>query len=459
MDGLKSASRPEQDAHRTAISSYAASGGRFAVLTDDGIFADLVESALFRILGSSIAMSRFASLADLLAALHRDMHAGYIVLLDRNVAGTRVDQVLGSILRAGSGIRIIMVTQDVDQYSAVLLVEHGAHNIITKPASIASVTEKLAFTIGPQGRFGRLVDRGKRLLEAGCWEEALQVGDEVLGCKPCSAAAYMLRGDAFMGLGMLERAEVMFLRAAESEKLYLAPLKRLAELYGQTGRTDKQLEYLRRLHAISPLNTERMLRIGELEIERGGSAAAGAMFEDALDLARREAADHEAALSGKIADICADSNPDMAVRYSRKSLALRRGVLSAKDIATVNTLGIVLRKQGKWREAMEEYQRILDVAPDNAGLIYNMALACSEGGDMAQAHIWVLKALDLEPDLPASSKNVAFNIGIIFQKAGFDGAPFFQKAHELDPEDERILEALRRVQRTRQPVEGEAADS
>ena len=79
-------------------------------MTDDGIFADLVESALFRILGSSIAMSRFALLADLFAALHRDMHVGYIVLLDRNVAGTRVDQVLGSILCAGSGIRIIMVT-------------------------------------------------------------------------------------------------------------------------------------------------------------------------------------------------------------------------------------------------------------------------------------------------------------------------------------------------------------
>ena len=66
MGGLKSASRPEQDAHRTAISSYATSGGRFAVLTDDGIFADLVEGALFRILGFFIVMFWFASLADLL---------------------------------------------------------------------------------------------------------------------------------------------------------------------------------------------------------------------------------------------------------------------------------------------------------------------------------------------------------------------------------------------------------
>jgi tetratricopeptide (TPR) repeat protein len=77
-------------------------------------------------------------------------------------------------------------------------------------------------------------------------------------------------------------------------------------------------------------------------------------------------------------------------------------------------LGIELRKQGKWREAVAEYQRVLELVPDHAGLIYNMALACSDGGQTAEAHAWMQRALELEPTLPASGKNVAYNIGVIF---------------------------------------------
>lgn len=453
MNASKKAARPEQDGYKAAISRYVASGGRFIVLTDDVVFAELVRSAVHHILGLPGTLSHITMLGDLFALLHQDAGARHILLLDRSVAGSRVDQVLGSILRVRSTIRIIMATQDVDRYSAVLLVEHGAHNIITKPGTIGAIIEKLAFTIGPQGKFGKLIDKGKKLLEAECWDEALLAGEQILAQKPGNAAACIICGDAFIGLDMPEKAEAMFIQAVESEKMYLAPLKRLADFYERAGDAEKQLAYLRRLHAISPLNTERMLRIGELEIARGGESAAGEMFESALEQVRKEAADHEAAISGKIADICSAVSPEMAIKYSRKSLELRGGTLSAKDIAAVNVLGIVLRKQGKWREAMEEYQKILDVAPGHSSLVYNMALACSEGGDAAQAHTWMLRALELDPDLPASGKNVAFNIGTIFQKAGFDGLPFFRKAHELDPGDERIQKVLERLQRAQNPAE------
>jgi tetratricopeptide (TPR) repeat protein len=335
-------------------------------------------------------------------------------LLDQDMAGSLADQALECILSVCPGARIIVVTQEVDQYAAVQWVERGACGILTRPATVPAVMDKLALAVGPQGRIGKLIDKGKKLLEAEQWGEALMAGDEVLAQKPDSAAAYMIRGDAFMGLGMPEKAEPMFLRAAENEELYLAPLKRLAALYEQAGDTDKHLECLHRLHEISPLDTERMLCIGRMEIARGGEAVAGEMFEGVLELARKEAAHRAASLSGKIADMCAGLSPDMAVHYSKKVLELRGSALSAQDIAAVNVLGIELRKQGKWREAVAEYQRVLELVPDHAGLIYNMALACSDGGQTAEAHAWMQRALELEPTLPASGKNVAYNIGVIF---------------------------------------------
>jgi tetratricopeptide (TPR) repeat protein len=217
-----------------------------------------------------------------------------------------MSQVMERIMRLCPGAGIIVLTQEVDQYTTALLVEQGAHNIITKPISVASFTEKLAFTIAPQGKLSKLIEKGKKLLEAGGWGEALLVAEDILKQKPDSAVGFMIKGDAYLGLEMTARAEEMYQRAVKSAELYLAPLKRLAALYEQAGDADKQLECLRRLNEISPLNTQRILHIGELEIARGNTAVADEMFRSVMRLAQREASEFLSNLSGRIADICAN---------------------------------------------------------------------------------------------------------------------------------------------------------
>ena len=75
-----------------------------------------------------------------------------------------------------------------------------------------------------------------------------------------------------------------------------------------------------------------------------------------------------------------------------------------------------------------------------------MALAYSEGRDTAKALSMVKKALAIDPDLPDSGKNVAFNIGTIFQKAGQSGTAYFKKAYEHDPNDKMLWNAYKRSQ-------------
>ena len=447
MGTYVAASGPGQDAYGATIFDYALAGGKFVALTDDAAFVELIKSVLYHSMGlSRKSFHHFTRLADLFELLHEDKGGRFIICLERRAAEADMSQVMERIMRLCPGAGIIVMTQEVDQYTTALLVEQGAHNIITKPISVASFSEKLSFTIAPQGKLSKLIEKGKKLLEAGGWGEALLVADDILQQKPDSAVGFMIKGDAYLGLEMTSRAEEMYQRAVKSAELYLAPLKRLAALYEQAGDAGKQLECLRRLNDISPLNTQRILLIGELEIARGNIAEAEEMFRNVMHLAQREANEFLSNLSSKIADICANRDPDMAIHYSKKALDLRGDNITAADIATVTILGISLRKQGKWREAIAEYLRVLAVVPGSASLLYNMAMAYSEGGEALKALKALEKALKLDPMLPSSGKNVAFNIGTIYQKAGRNGTEFFKKAYELDPNDKVLWSALKRSQ-------------
>ncbi len=441
---------PGPGAFESAIFEYVMSGGEFLALTMDSGFVDIVKQTLHQSLGlSKKCFTQVSTFDDLLALLGREPKGRFLVCMERVIPGVSPAQAIEKILGLNPETGIIVVTHEVDQYTLALLVEQGAHNVITKPISIPSFTEKLAFTIAPQGRLSKLIDKGKRLVASSDWGAALAVAEEILAQKPDSAVGFMLKGDAYKGLKMMPKAEDMYKRAARSAELYLTPLKRLAELYEQAGDRDRQLDYLYKLHEISPLNTQRVLRIGELEIAMGNVPDAADMFERAMSVARKEAAEMMSNLSARIADICVERDPDMAAKYSKKSLDLRGEAFSLADIATVNILGISLRKQGKWEEAIREYRRVLAVIPDHAGLLYNMALAYSDGGRADMALELVRRALELDPRLPDSGKNIAFNIGRIFQKGGHDGSPFFKKAYEQDPNDTMVWKALKRAQAER----------
>lgn len=447
MGTYVAASGPGQDTYGATIFDYALAGGKFVALTDDAAFVELIKSVLYHSMGlSRKSFHHFTRLADLFELLHEEKGGRFIICLERRAAEADMSQVMERILRLCPGAGIIVLTQELDQYTTALLVEQGAHNIITKPISVASFSEKLAFTIAPQGKLSKLIEKGKKLLETGGWGEALLVADDILQQKPDSAVGFMIKGDAYLGLEMTSRAEEMYQRAVKSAELYLAPLKRLAALYEQAGDAGKQLECLRRLNDISPLNTQRILHIGELEIARGNTAVAEEMFRSVMQLAQREANEFLSNLSSRIADICVNRDPDMAILYSKKALDLRGDNITAADIATVTILGISLRKQGKWREAIAEYLRVLAVVPGSASLLYNMAMAYSEGGEALKALKALEKALKLDPMLPTSGKNVAFNIGTIFQKAGRNGTEFFKKAYEQDPNDKVLWSALKRSQ-------------
>ena len=245
----------------------------------------------------------------------------------------------------------------------VLLHEIGADNIITKPVSMNTLIEKIAFTVKPPGKLGLIIESGKALLAKGDYENALRLAKKVLELKPGSAAGLMMMGDAYRALGKREKALDAYLQSQEGSNLYMEPLKKLAEFYQEAGDMENYLGYLEKLDKLSPLNVDRKVDMGTVHVAMGNEEKAEQLFEMAVREATRQAGAFIEEVSTRIAGVYAAGNPAKAEHYFRKALDAKGDMLDQSDIKTVNQLGITLRKQGKWREAVALYGKALKVAP------------------------------------------------------------------------------------------------
>ncbi len=267
--------------------------------------------------------------------------------------------------------------------------------------------------------------------------------------KPGSAAAFLLMGDIFRATQQYDKARIAYESAAKSADLYLAPLQRLAEMYAEIGDVPQQVRYLEKLDSISPLNVNRKVSLGEAHLANGDVEKAEAFFEKAVVQMNREAADGLSALSSRIAGIYGERDPEKAEKFLRNSLEAKGKRLGREDLALFNQLGISLRRQGRWQDAITEYKRAIKIAPDDPTLYYNVGMAFAEGADFIQAKANLVKALDLDPEMVKSSASIACNFGAVFLQSGDRdrSVQFFQLALALKPGMQLALQGLERAKK------------
>lgn len=314
-------------------------------------------------------------------------------------------------------LRVMVMTTTADKDRIMLLHEAGADGFILKPLSSADLLEKMADILRPPSPVRQLLDKARSFVSKNFGAEAMQLTKKVLEIKPDSAAGYVVLGDSLRISGNAEKAKLAYERACKYSGDYLEPLQRLADLAKESGDKAVQLEYLKRMDAISPLNAQRKVEIGELLVALGNTESATQIFDTAVSRAYRDAMDHVAAMAQKIAVSLQDSDPAQAEKYLRQCLDLKGKDLTIDDLATFNQLGISLRKQGRWQDAVTEYKRALGIAPRAEGLFYNMGMAYAEGSDFDSAIKCMQKALAINPKLPMSSAALAYNIGMVFSKS------------------------------------------
>jgi len=411
-------------------------------MSDDQPFLTLLRQILLKQfnLGNAVTMVTDPNQLMRVVKNRIEVNPVMLVFMERHMNGRANVALVRKFKEAHPGLRIIILTNDVEREQLMLLHESGADNFVTKPVSINTLVEKMAFTIKPQSRLGNLIDEAKAQLAKNDPQAALDISLQILELKPNSAAAHLVRGDAYRQLGDLDSARESYEKACEHAELFLEPLRRLGELYGSMGDPEGRLKYLERMDQISPLNAERKVDMGEVHLHLGRSEEAQALFDMAVEITGEEIS----RICKRIAVLYTDKDSALAEKYLRRSLEAKGRYLSKEDLNTFNQLGINLRQQGRWQDALAEYEKALKIAPDDENLYYNMGMANFEGRNYSAARLNMTKALTLNSDLPQASPSIAYNIGLIFMHVGNreEAKRHLRVALELKPDFEEAAAAL-----------------
>jgi tetratricopeptide (TPR) repeat protein len=162
------------------------------------------------------------------------------------------------------------------------------------------------------------------------------------------------------------------------------------------------------------------------------------------------------ALHAALADLVATARsghpqtPPQATAPLEPAVAEAAKTLGEKDPhywrITVN-LGNTLLSQGRLDEAIEQYERALEMKPDLAEAHSNLGLALKARGDLREATRHYLIALEIDPALPDAHNNLGV---ILAQQGRFDEAiRHFRRALEERPGFPDALRNLESAQRQR----------
>lgn len=444
--------RAKQNQYGATVTDYITKGnGHIIALSDDQSFLTLLRMTLIKELGlvQSDVLTIVTDPPQLLRTLKniQSRHSSAVLFIERTMGGRDLSFMVQQFKTAYPDLRVIVLTITAEKARLMLLHEVGADNFIAKPVSTNTIIEKLAFTLRPQNKLGQVIDAAKLLIAQDRPAEALKLCEQIMTLKPNSAAGFLAMGDAYRALGDRDKAKDAYENASKNADLFLEPLRRLSDLYGEAGDSETRLRYLQRLDALSPLNVDRKVDMGEIHLSLGNTEEAERLFDTAVTQVTKDAMSHISSIAGRIATLYAESDPKKAEQYLRKSLETKGDFLSIEDINIFNQLGISLRQQGRWKDSIIEYTKALKIAPNDENLYYNMGMACAEGKDFPTARNYMIKALELNPELPYTAPNIAYNIGVVFLQADSrDRAQHCLKiALELSPSFSAAQKALDRI--------------
>lgn len=423
--------------------------GMLVMLSDDQLFVRALRTAVFKTLGVKtdcvqVYQDQVQALRNVREYLARKLPV--LVLADRILRGQLNVEFLRTVKTTFPEAKLLVMTQETGKAELSHLYELGVDSILTKPVSTDTLLEKMAGAIKPQGKISQLVQEARICLDLGDTAKVKQIAQEILRLKEKSPVAFMLLGDAFLAEDRRDEAIRAYEAAHVGSRLYLEPLKKLADAHKDLDE-DAYLRYLRKLDVISPLNTERKCEIGKVYVRKNEMERADQYFSAAIANAQREAFNQVDRVVQEIAEAVAESSPDLAEKYYVQLLDMKGDNLTVEDMITFNKLGIALRRQGKWREAVENYKKALTVAPSDQRILYNMGLAYADG----QLHRMAVSAYEqvqrIAPDFHKTAPVVAFNMASAFAmiKDIANARYYLSAALELDPGHAPSLRLLARL--------------
>ncbi len=405
------------------VLDYFNEGGVILVVSDDEAFVKAMRFTIGQLKADSRSFCReMGNYDDAVAYMAKNAEkakAPAAIFLERKIHRTTCIKTVKTLKTFyPEKARVIVVSAEVSRDEIVLAHEVGADSFITKPISANAIIEKAAFVIKPNNQLGVLIDRCSALIEEGELGEAEKIVAKIMEIKPDSLKGNLLLGDIERSRGNLAQSEKHYMAAAKCERLYIEPLKKLVDLSKEAGNIDKKLFFLNKLDTLSPLNFDRKVEIGETYLEKDDPEKAKEYFTQAKKVVMRVSDDMVSEALMDIARKIGDKDRELALQYMDEAIEHKGASLSKNDLWMFNNRGIILRRQGKWREAVDNYKKALTLAPDDAGIYYNIGVAYAEGVVFDQALLHFDKAVEIAPEILKQGPSIPYNIAMAAHRRG-----------------------------------------
>lgn len=290
----------------------------------------------------------------------------------------------------------LMITGEVSEEVVAAAAESEVDSYLLKPFQAAGLESRLLEIIKkklhPSGGEGMFL-QAQKLKMAGQPDLALQLLEKLV--KPPykkQAKTFNLMGECLLALGENQKAEECYTQAVEINPKYLKTYQNLAGMMESHGRLEEACHYLEQAQALSPLNTERLFRLGQLCLQNGKQERAQTYLQQCLKNghnftnSRRQEAAEIYLKAGMSAE---------AERLFSLSL-----LEDPHNIQLYNRLGIALRQQQKHQEALDCYHKALEVDPNSEKIYYNLGILYFDLGEREKALDSFKNALKIKPNFP-----------------------------------------------------------
>jgi tetratricopeptide (TPR) repeat protein len=297
---------------------------------------------------------------------------------------------------------IILMTSQIDQHHAGLAAEVGVNGCILKPFEAGSLLDKLIGIVSARANppeHVKLIKKGESLANRGQFNKAMELFRESQKIRN-SARILVHIGEVFEKVKKFVKAHDSYDEAVEVNPQYLKAYTTVSGLLLKLKKESSALPYLEKAVMISPYNPDRQTLLGSVYLHTGDEPNAEKAFEEAVrqDSEKAREVGERYLKAGKT---------KKAEGYFRDYLEQGRDyLLPDSQIHVYNRLGIALRRQGEWENAVLEYRRALEIDRHDAALHFNMGKAFIEGGKLYEARGWFEKALEIDPHFPEAAEEL-----------------------------------------------------
>jgi CheY-like chemotaxis protein/Flp pilus assembly protein TadD len=319
-----------------------------------------------------------------------------LLLCDWNMPRMTGVEVLNQI-RTDEGLKdlpFIMVTGEVAEPTVAQAIEGEVDAYLLKPFTSDSLQRKIEEVLERRRHPSPAeihINLGQVYLKGRQYDQALTEFMKARELNPKSARPLTWIGRAYEEKGELDTARQFYKQAVTLVPKYIRAQDCLARVYMALGKPDLAAGHLQAAVRISPRNVPRQLNLGQALLLAGRLEEARKIL---TAITRLVEAKDRPEVARQVGEILLEAGLD-----ADAETAFLEGIESdPDDLHLYNRLGIAFRKQGKTREAIDNYRRALDIDPENEILYYNLARAYHEGGDLDLAGVSIKRALNLNPD-------------------------------------------------------------